>query len=81
MRRFTADMPEQIQERVHTAFATSHSEVAGVAALAAEAGVKRLVLTHLLPQETDEELVAACAPHFDGEVIVASDGLQLEVPG
>ena len=41
--------------------------------------MRRLALTHLLPTETEPELLAAASATFDGEIIVAHDGLTLEV--
>ena len=46
---------------------------------ARDAGVGTLVLTHLTPDERNEELVAEARRAFDGTIIVASDGLSLEV--
>jgi ribonuclease BN (tRNA processing enzyme) len=53
----------------------AHSPVEEVARIAAEAGVKTLVLSHLVPITgiSDEQWKAAVAPHFKGEVIVARD--------
>jgi len=56
----------------------SHTEAADVGRIAAKAGVKTLVLSHLVPTEgpntpTDEEWRAAARPHFDGEIIVGRD--------
>ena len=79
MEAFAASLPERVQGNLYQAFENSHSEGVGVGKLAAEAGAGKLVLTHLLPGESDAELVAACATHFDGEVVVAYDGLQFEV--
>ncbi|MFZ7126129.1 MAG: MBL fold metallo-hydrolase [Desulfobacterales bacterium] len=47
--------------------------------LAAKAGVKRLVLTHLYPDCEGVDLEAACRSRFDGEVLVAEDLMQLSV--
>ncbi|SDJ08055.1 MBL fold metallo-hydrolase [Alteribacillus bidgolensis] len=41
--------------------------------IAQEAGVKRLVLTHLLPNTDEEEAYQEASKHFDGEVIVGED--------
>jgi len=46
--------------------------------LAARAGVRRLVLAHLLPGPRDA-LVAAAARAFGGPIDVASEGLEVEV--
>ena len=78
MEQFASALPERVQPNVYRAFESSHSEAVAVGKLAAEAGARRLVLTHLLPQESDASVIDACAEHFPGEIIVAHDGLQLE---
>ena len=56
-----------------------HLTPSGVARIANEAGVKRVVLTHIYPATDLLDLVSAVGHGFDGEVIVAEDGLALEV--
>ena len=54
----------------------SHTPVEEAARIAAEAGVKTLVLAHtvsLVPGVTDGMWIAAARKHFDGEVIFAHD--------
>jgi ribonuclease BN (tRNA processing enzyme) len=54
----------------------SHSPVVEVGRIAAEAGVKTLVLSHIVPvnaQVTEEMWRAKAAEHFKGEIIVAHD--------
>jgi len=61
-----------------------HSSVADVARTAARSGVRSLVLTHLVPAPalgTEKEWIDQAQAHFDGEVVVASDLLTLEVTG
>ena len=48
-------------------------------ALAAVARPRRLVLTHLYPPVERVDIRAAVASHFAGEVIIASDGMLIEV--
>ncbi len=60
----------------------SHTEVAEVGRVAAEAGVRTLVLSHFVPTEgegtpTDEEWLAAARREFKGEVILGRDLLEL----
>lgn len=53
-----------------------HSGVIDAAQTAARVGVKRLVLTHLVPAPTPEqypEWIALAAEHFDGEIIIGDD--------
>jgi len=46
---------------------------------AAESGAKRLLLTHLNPGEQPVRLAEEARAYFHGEVIVAADGLTLEL--
>ncbi len=56
-----------------------HLTPGGAARMATEAGVGRLVLTHLFPQVESPDLAAKVGRNFDGEVVVAEDGLSLEL--
>jgi ribonuclease Z len=59
-----------------------HSSVADVARTAARNGVRSLVLTHLVPAPapgTEKEWIEQAQEHFDGEVVVASDLLTIDV--
>jgi ribonuclease BN (tRNA processing enzyme) len=47
--------------------------------MAREAAVGRVVLTHLYPAVDDGRLPEAVENGFDGEVLVAHDGLRLNV--
>lgn len=64
-------------EAIAAAFSRSHTRIDVAANIAAEAGVKRLVLTHLIPGEVPERLKAEAAAHFKGEIVIAEDGLSL----
>ena len=72
-------MPPEARERMRAAIAATHSRAEEAGKIARAAGVKRLALTHLLPTEREDELLAAAGAAFDGEIIVARDGLALEV--
>ena len=53
-----------------------HSGVDEAAQTAARVGVKRLVLTHMVPAPTPEqypEWVDLAAAHFDGEIVIGDD--------
>ena len=56
-----------------------HLTPSGVARIASEAGVGRVVLTHISPQAERLDLVSQVARGYAGEVMVAEDGLRLEV--
>jgi ribonuclease BN (tRNA processing enzyme) len=47
--------------------------------MATEANAKKLVLTHLYPPTDDVDLVAQCAKEFKSEIVVANDGMEIEV--
>ncbi|MEO6397163.1 MAG: MBL fold metallo-hydrolase [Tepidiformaceae bacterium] len=68
-----------VAENIRAAFAASHSELTRVCAIAKEAGVQRLVLTHLNPGEKADRLLATAERLFPGEVVVAQDGLGFEL--
>jgi ribonuclease BN (tRNA processing enzyme) len=59
----------------------SHTRVEDAGRIAAEAEVKTLVLSHLVPAEnppvTDEEWLAAARTHFTGRIIVGRDLLEV----
>ena len=56
-----------------------HLTPSGVARIASEACVGRVVLTHISPQAERIDLVSQVARGYEGEVIVAEDGLRLNV--
>jgi len=59
----------------------SHTSAEDCGRVAAAAGVKTLVLSHLVPGDdatvTEQMWVDAVRPHFGGEIIVASDLMEL----
>jgi ribonuclease BN (tRNA processing enzyme) len=59
----------------------SHTAVEDAARLASEAGVKTLVLSHLVPSDdplvTEADWLSAARPHFAGEIVVAKDLLEI----
>ncbi len=69
------------QEDAARARETGHSTAHEAATIAREAGVKRLVLTHISPRYSREapELVAEARAVFP-ETLIARDGMELEVP-
>jgi ribonuclease Z len=59
-----------------------HSSVADVARTAARNGVRSLILTHLVPTPepgSEQEWIDQAKAHFDGEVVLATDLLTLDV--
>ena len=56
-----------------------HLTPSSAARIAREAGVRRVVLTHLYPPVDDPSLAGKVGSSFDGEVLVAHDGMRLEV--
>jgi len=59
----------------------SHSPVDEVGSIAAAAGVKTLVLSHLVPGETDavsdKQWLSAARAHFSGRIVVGHDLMEL----
>lgn len=49
------------------------------AKVAKEAGCRRLVLTHLYPVCEGVDVVRQCKPVYNGEVILAKDGMEIEI--
>ncbi|MEY9871333.1 ribonuclease Z [Streptacidiphilus sp. MAP12-33] len=66
----------------HLAEEHGHLTAAQAARVAAQAGVRTLVLTHFSQRYPDLEghLEEACR-HFDGEIVVAADLMRIPVPG
>jgi ribonuclease BN (tRNA processing enzyme) len=66
-------------QRRHHHMVTSHTGLSEVGRVAAEAGVRRLVLTHFIPGDDarpDEHWLQG-VKDFDGEVVVAADLMEL----
>ena len=71
-------LEEGLSARRVEGLAGYHAEAPTVGALAARAGVRRVVLTHLMPAPRDDDDEAALAADvraggFEGDVVVASD--------
>jgi ribonuclease BN (tRNA processing enzyme) len=56
-----------------------HLTPGGVASIAREAGVERVVLTHIYPSADALDLLREVGRGFEGEVLVAEDGLEFNV--
>ncbi len=76
---WVAGMRPHTQENVRAAFAATHSELSRVCAIAKEAGVRKLVLTHLNPGEKADRLIATAERIFPGELAVAEDGMAMSI--
>src|SRR5438128_7362761 len=50
-----------------------HTDAEQVGKIAAAAGVKKLVLTHVIPPEASEQIRALAAKNFRGEIVVGND--------
>jgi ribonuclease BN (tRNA processing enzyme) len=59
--------------------AQGHLTPSGVARIGSEAGANRVVLTHVYPTADDLDLVSEVGRGFEGEVVVAEDGLAFSV--
>ena len=79
LERYASRLDAQGARSIKAAFARSHSEVGSVSRIAAAARAGRLVLTHLLPTEEEAELAETASREYAGPVIVARDGLVVEV--
>ena len=61
----------------------SHTTAQDVGKIAAAAGVKLLVLSHLVPGDidvTDDQWIAAVRENYSGKVMVAKDLMELQLP-
>src|SRR6266540_5830354 len=54
-----------------------HTDAAEVGKIAAAAGVKKLVLTHLIPPEDGEKMRELAAKSFSGEIVVGKDLMRI----
>jgi ribonuclease BN (tRNA processing enzyme) len=77
--RLVARVPNASTLRQH--LIDSHTTAEDCGRVAAAAGVKTLVLSHLVPPDdpliTDQMWVDAARPYFTGEIVVARDGMEL----
>jgi len=57
----------------------SHCSATEAGEIASSAGVDTLVLTHFLPYRDTDEMYERATESFDGSVVVAEDGLELQI--
>jgi ribonuclease BN (tRNA processing enzyme) len=76
-RGYYADNPEGVWKHI----ADTHTSVEDAGRMAAEAGVKTLVLNHILPgaltELPDSDYIASAAKHFNGTIVVGKDQMVL----
>ena len=70
---------EYARDKARTMFSPTHSEVSVVAKIARKAKVKRLALTHLVPQEDEQVMLEQASQHFDGEIMIATPSESLVI--
>ncbi|HWK11261.1 MAG TPA: MBL fold metallo-hydrolase [Vicinamibacterales bacterium] len=73
-------LPGNMSEALRLHIMNSHTAAEDAGRVAAAAGVKMLVLTHLVPTEPpapDDEWMAPARRHFTGRIVVARDLLEL----
>lgn len=72
-------------DRLKKHLMASHTTTDDVGRIAQAAGVKKLVLTHLVPGDdpsiTDAMWTEGVRKHFNGEVVVARDMMEIGLPG
>jgi ribonuclease Z len=79
-----ADLVRQVPSARFQDVVDYHSTVEQAAATAARAGVRTLVLTHMVPAVApgaEDEWIALASAGFDGEVVLAHDLLSIDVSG
>jgi ribonuclease Z len=70
-----------LAEDAVTAARVGHLTAAQAATVAAQSGVRTLVLTHFSQRYTDPgRFLAEARPHFDGPIVVAEDLMRVPVP-
>jgi ribonuclease BN (tRNA processing enzyme) len=77
--RYVATLPAERAERVYHAITSSHTEVMDAAAIARDAGARRLALTHIPSYADPARLRERAARVFSGEIVIAHDGLIMQV--
>lgn len=77
--RLVARIPNAATLKKH--IIDSHTSVEDVGRVAAAAGVKTLVLSHLVPADdpmlSEQMWIDAARPYFKGDIVVARDGMEL----
>jgi ribonuclease BN (tRNA processing enzyme) len=75
------EMPNDDPAKLRDHMLRAHTPVAEVGRIAAEAGVKTLVLSHFVPGDvpgvTDDDWLSGARAHFSGEIVVGQDLLEI----
>jgi ribonuclease BN (tRNA processing enzyme) len=79
LERYAALGTPERQERILARLPHTHSDLRGVARIAQDAGVKRLILTHILPTEVDADMAKEAAEIFTGDLVIARDGMTFDI--
>lgn len=79
LQRGVAAMPDTVGAEYYRAVTSVHTEVLHAAEIARDAGVRQLALTHLFPWDDTDALRKKAARVFDGDLVLAHDGLVLAV--
>lgn len=72
---YTSELPDGKRAGLHK----THCDPSDAGDIASSAGVGTVVLTHLLPYRDGEAIRTGVAEQFDGEIVVAEDGLEVGV--
>jgi ribonuclease BN (tRNA processing enzyme) len=79
LERYASTGSEERRKRLLERLPATHSDLRGVAKIAEDAGVDRLVLTHILPTEVESELVEVASAIYNGDLVVGRDGMSLDI--
>ena len=77
--RMAEGLSESARAGLYRGVGGTHSTAESAGRIARDAGVNTLVLTHIMALEQDWELVEEARRAFDGTIVLASDGLSLEI--
>ena len=77
--RMAEGLSESARAGLYRGVGGTHSTAESAGRIARDAGVKTLVLTHIMSLEQDWELIEEARRAFDGTIMLAADGLSLEI--
>jgi ribonuclease BN (tRNA processing enzyme) len=79
LERYAALGTPERRERLLDRLPHTHSDLREVARIAQDAGVKRLILTHILPTEVDADMANEAAEIYTGDLVIARDGMTFDI--